>query len=590
MNFKRIGVKRPLVGATILFALVATALMVGGNAFSSPSTKYYTTSISPPSAAGGSTQQFTVLVHNCGAGDPAPCKPSTQSLGSANVTIPTGAGQFQLPITIVSVAPPTGKTWTASVSGNALQLRNPGPSNSNALAPGESVSVTFTVTTPASCGQQYALTTQTKQSNDFSGTGNDFTRQGSEPSISVSPGALAYFTISSPTPASPTAGSPFGVTVTAYDGCNNIVTTYSGGATFSLSGLDPSPNGTAATYGTNSWSGGVDTVSNIYGYDASSTEHLVAADSAASVSSQGGNFTIQPGLPASSTWTTQPTESAKGANVNGPPSVTVKDAWGNAVGAGFPVTVSLSQVGGSTGTLSGTTTETTNASGVAVFDNLVVSDSGEYQLNDGDGANPLSSVFLVADQVNACHGGNCPKTTGSANNTTTDATATNAGNDSSLAVAVLASETSVPNNVCATAGGFGFFPLGSGSFVNVITSGPPSAANYTITWTLDKSIVNQQPDNSAAHFDICLGAVNVNDPLNLNNTQGWQTKTAGPAVPVFDANLNQVFFWGVMPDCPKKGVPQGPCVQSRHKDNAGDEVVTWFKPAPWDGHYFGGGP
>jgi hypothetical protein len=314
----------------------------------------------------------------------------------------------------------------------------------------------------------------------------------------------------------------------------------------------------------------------------------VASDSSASISTQGANFTIQHGPPSSYVWTTQPTESAKApAALNGPPSVTVTDQWGNAVGAGFPVTVALSPVAGATGTLSGTTTVNTNASSVAVFDSLAVSASGEYQLSQSTAG--LSSVFLVVDQLNPCNGGNCPKTTGSVpNNTQTDATATQAGN-SSLAVAVLANETSVPTNVCATAGNFGFAPLGVGSFVNVITSGPPAAADYTITWTLDKSIVNQQPDNAASHFDICLGAVNVNDLLGQSTT-GWQTKTAGAAVRVFDSNLNEAFYWGIVPDCPKHGTPQGPCVQSKHKDNAGDEVITFFKPAPWDGHYFGGGP
>ena len=81
--------------------------------------------------------------------------------------------------------------------GNVVQLRNSGSNSTYALAPGQAVSVTVTATTPSGCGS-YGLTTQAKQSNDFSGQpGNDLNRVGSEPSVTVTSGSLDHFVVNS---------------------------------------------------------------------------------------------------------------------------------------------------------------------------------------------------------------------------------------------------------------------------------------------------------------------------------------------------------------------------------------------------------
>ncbi len=74
--------------------------------------------------------------------------------------------------------------------------------------------------------------------------------------------------------------------------------------------------------------------------------------------------------------TVQPGESVGGGIIPGPPTVQVTDAFGNAV-SGLNVTVSL--VGGTFA--GGTFTKATNASGIAVFDDLVIDEDGEnYRL------------------------------------------------------------------------------------------------------------------------------------------------------------------------------------------------------------------
>src|SRR5262249_35953722 len=138
---------------------------------------------------------------------------------------------------------PPGKMWKPPVvAGSTVQLRNPGPSNTNALSPGQDLRVKIQTTVPSTLGM-YCLTTQAKQSNDFSGLpGNDFVRAGPEPSepcITVGQRPLDHFGFA--VIGNQQAGEPFGATVTAYDDLNNVKTDYAGSASFSLSGLHPSP-------------------------------------------------------------------------------------------------------------------------------------------------------------------------------------------------------------------------------------------------------------------------------------------------------------------------------------------------------------
>jgi hypothetical protein len=105
---------------------------------------------------------------------------SNQTLGSANVVAPSGVqitGLVQCP----SVAPTSRSGWTVcqgtGAEANVVKFR----STSNPVMPGDSsgvyadVSVTITPGTgPGQCGNA-TWTAFAKQSNDFSGTGNDFT-------------------------------------------------------------------------------------------------------------------------------------------------------------------------------------------------------------------------------------------------------------------------------------------------------------------------------------------------------------------------------------------------------------------------------
>jgi hypothetical protein len=144
-----------------------------------------------------------------------------------------------------------------------------------------------------------------------------------------------------------------------------------------------------------------------------------------------------------------------------------------------------------------------------------------------------------------------------------------------LGVSVIDGGVGIPAGVCN-----GFVPLGAGSFIDILNGVVGGGGNITASWTLAKSLVMQAGNPGAAHFDICLGAENLQ-----GGTTPWTTKNGSPSVPVYDSNLGATLYWGLLPDCPK--TPTGPCILHRDK-NQGNEVVTFYLPYPWDAGFHGG--
>jgi hypothetical protein len=155
---------------------------------------------------------------------------SQQSLGSANVTIPAS----YTPLALVSVqTAPVAHDWSNSsldVAGALLELRNVGPSSGNALAPGESVTAVVRVTTGCAPNSTVTWTTRAKQSNDFSGSGNDFRLVGSDPTTTVHVGCPDHLGFERQ-PTDTTAGQPIdaaisppGVAVDVLDSAGQLVT------------------------------------------------------------------------------------------------------------------------------------------------------------------------------------------------------------------------------------------------------------------------------------------------------------------------------------------------------------------------------
>ena len=164
-----------VVGAGVMQAAVA-APKSGGSV-----PKYYQATAAPelvplPVA---STATVTITLTNC---NPCGTNASTQPFGSAQIRYVSSA----LDAAHASV---TGTGWNVgTVPGAAgqtvLQLTNSGTGTTDAIPPAGSVVVTVPVLSTATAGE-IDFTTQVKQSNDFSGTGNDFGRVGADPVVYI---------------------------------------------------------------------------------------------------------------------------------------------------------------------------------------------------------------------------------------------------------------------------------------------------------------------------------------------------------------------------------------------------------------------
>jgi hypothetical protein len=238
--------------------LVVAALAIGA-ALASPSTKIFTAGIQQ---TGQTTYLFVLANHPS----------SSQTLGSANVVVPSG-------VTGVSVPPfanaPPGKTWGSTLQDGIIELR--AANAGSALAPGEQVTVTITAT--AACGS-YDWATFARQSNNFLGVGNDFFGPGGESPVLagvdvVGPAdSFEFATIGSPQ----VVGTPFAITVTAKDECGNVAIYY--GGTPALSGLLAAGSSLEPTYPVLSFTNGVAS-GNVTAVKSQLGAELTAADGSA---------------------------------------------------------------------------------------------------------------------------------------------------------------------------------------------------------------------------------------------------------------------------------------------------------------------
>jgi hypothetical protein len=256
-------------------------------------------------------------------------------------------------------------------------------------------------------------------------------------------------------------------------------------------------------------------------------------------------------------------------------------------GSSPAVTITRSAfTGGSTTTVTATPA-TANPSGIAIFNNLTIptiatgyriSASASRTPTSGITANGNSVPFTVAQTVNPCTT-SCSALASVPNNTTVNVSVNGTQSGSTRGVALFGAV--IPPGVCP-----GFTPVAGVplSFVNLnLLSTGGLHPTFTITWTLAKSIVNAQADNGAAHYNICVGAVDTTNPQNSPPELGWITKAGTRATAVPDPLFGVTLFWGIAPDCKTKGLVKGnPCVVSRSKDPAGNLIFQYQVGDPYD--------
>lgn len=112
-------------------------------------------------------------------------------------------------------------------------------------------------------------------------------------------------------------------------------------------------------------------------------------------SATSAKITLAPGAAAQLVVEAQPTEGESGAALTPDVEVSVRDAGGNLL-AGVTVTATI-ETDPSPGTITGTTAVATNGSGVAIFNNLVLTGAGNYVLRFTAGTvHVLSGTIAVA--------------------------------------------------------------------------------------------------------------------------------------------------------------------------------------------------
>jgi hypothetical protein len=388
-------------------ALVLAGSLVGAAvalpALAATSTKFYTPSItspSPLSSPAGATVSYTFKILND--------LRSTQQLGSANITVPTGfavvLGSVGTPKTFNADDSSSSKQWTGTASSSVVMLRNPGPGPTNRLNPGQYVTVKFDAIAPCQPGTSYGWTTRVKQSNDFSGTGNDFTRTGSDPTETVtgtcSTGAASITYVSGFAPSDTSAGGTMAtVEAKVVDNTNNPV---SGDAV----ALSSTPSGAVSgTLSATTDINGIATFSSV-------TVSTVVQQNVQLTATEGTNghfvdayFNITPGAPANVQFTVQPTDTLVNATISPAVEVTVTDTYGNGT-PGIPVTMSI---GAGPGNLSGGGPVNTVSGGVATFSGLSIDQSSsDYTLvATANALTQTSALFDITSFSVDCNGGLC---------------------------------------------------------------------------------------------------------------------------------------------------------------------------------------
>ena len=148
--------------------------------------------------------------------------------------------------------------------------------------------------------------------------------KGTSASFTVAAAAAASLTL--PTPSTQTAGTAFGVTLTAKDAYGNTAIGYGGTKTIALSGPGESPGGEAPKYPTSvNFSAGVGTAS-ITLYDAQTTT-LTAKDDTIGATTTTGSFTVAPRSTTTQFGVSVPAGVTAGTSFNA--TVIAEDEYGN---------------------------------------------------------------------------------------------------------------------------------------------------------------------------------------------------------------------------------------------------------------------
>ena len=174
-------------------------------------------------------------------------------------------------------------------------------------------------------------------------TATEAGKSGSTGAFTVNAAGINSFAF--PTPATPTAGTAFSVSITAKDAYGNTATGYSGVKSVVFTGAASSPGGTAPSYPASvTFTNGVAATVPITLYNAASTT-LTATEAGKSGST--ASFTVGPAAANKLSFTQSPGNTVAGVAFASQPKVTVQDQYGNTVAtATTQITLAITAPGG----------------------------------------------------------------------------------------------------------------------------------------------------------------------------------------------------------------------------------------------------
>jgi hypothetical protein len=257
-------------------------------------------------------------------------------------------------------------------------------------------------------------------------------------------------------------------------------------------------------------------------------------------------------------WSGEPSGTASGQVIStgfdssgSPLQVEILDGSGNVVTTSTaPITVGFSSNPGS-GSLSGTTTVSASA-GVASFSDLSISAPGigYALLASSSGIAPATSTpFPIYGSIGGC----AASCSGSASGKSTAGSVTTSSGTAGDLLGVGLGGVSYTCNSS-------YQPVSDPVNVDLLTaSGTPKFGQFTATLEIFKNAVQASGHPGASTWQVCYADTSP-FPTRPGTTQG--TTVIGGVT----------YYTGLLPDC--SSTQPAPCVQSRHKDNAGDVFIT----------------
>ncbi len=131
--------------------------------------------------------------------------------------------------------------------------------------------------------------------------------------------------------------------------------------------------------------------------DTVGSKHLIGTSSGL-ISDTSSAFSISPGAAKKLVFVQQPANASTNIIIAPPVTIQVQDSLGNSVTTSG-ISISVAKATGNTGNLSGTTTQTTNASGLATFNDLSFNQNGSKQLvaSSSGLTSVTSNPFTISD-------------------------------------------------------------------------------------------------------------------------------------------------------------------------------------------------